>query len=181
MPLPYTHDYVPFDKLLASQMDGQMANDVALADGTALGDGAVTPTKIGLTVLASVRLSSSLNLINATTQTVVFDTVDYDVGNDYSTTTGKFTVPVAGYYRVYTNIRVKDVDSSENCITLINKNTTEMARHPFAPGISQSDMGMNLTKILHCTVGDDLYIQQFGAVANEVNTNSYAEFQMIGT
>ena len=41
---------------------------------------------------------------HGTTGTIIFDTADVNVGNHYSTSTGKFTAPIAGIYLLYTNI-----------------------------------------------------------------------------
>tara|TARA_R100001509_G_C4839197_1_gene205982 strand:+ start:91 stop:1038 length:948 start_codon:yes stop_codon:yes gene_type:complete len=41
---------------------------------------------------------------HGTTGTIIFDTADVNVGNNYSTSTGNFTAPIAGKYLLYTNI-----------------------------------------------------------------------------
>lgn len=47
MPLPFPNmDFDPFQILTAAEMDQMVANDQALADGSGLNDGAVTPEKL---------------------------------------------------------------------------------------------------------------------------------------
>lgn len=41
-------DFTPFDVLTAEELDEMVANIEALADGSGIGDGAVTPSKLGL-------------------------------------------------------------------------------------------------------------------------------------
>lgn len=66
MALPYpTKVVLPFDIATAQDMNERHANDVALADGTGLDDGAVTPSKRGggfkIGVIPSATLNSTGN------------------------------------------------------------------------------------------------------------------------
>lgn len=61
----------------------------------------------------SVWRSASLSVGSATALTpVVFDTEAYDTGSNYSTSTGKFTAPVAGFYKfeAYANTTIETSD-----------------------------------------------------------------------
>ena len=56
-------------------------------------------------------LSSDLNIGDATTTNVLFDSVTLDTNSFYDSSTGYFTPTVSGYYKLYTNIIVSSPTS----------------------------------------------------------------------
>ena len=53
-------------------------------------------------------------------------TVDYNEGNYFSTTNGKFTAPLAGLYNVYLNARVGSENSAQQVIIYKNSNVVQL-------------------------------------------------------
>lgn len=58
---------------------------------------------------------------------ITFDSEDYDVGNNYSTSTGRFTAPVSGYYDFYAQATISGSYSSYAWLNLF-KNGSAVAR-----------------------------------------------------
>lgn len=73
----------------------------------------------------NVYRQNTLSAINGTD--VVFDTVNYDTGSNYSTSTGLFTVPVTGYYHFSAQITLGNYNSGYYWISL-KKNGSELYR-----------------------------------------------------
>jgi hypothetical protein len=72
---------------------------VAVSDAHVVGD-VLGYYYDGGTMGFMARRTTTQDIPSATTTTVVFNTEDYDLGSDYSTTTGIFTVPMTGRYNV---------------------------------------------------------------------------------
>jgi len=76
----------------------------------------------------SVYRNAALNAGNATFALATFDTVLFDTGSNYSTSTGKFTAPIAGFYQFSWQLGTSG--TTTRLIASIAKNsvTTELHR-----------------------------------------------------
>lgn len=54
----------------------------------------------------SAYRSANVNVNDTTSYDVVFDTELYDTNNNFDTTTGKYTVPVTGYYYIAASTKI---------------------------------------------------------------------------
>ena len=98
---------------------------------------------------------------------IVYDSEYHDTGNDYNTSTGKFTCPVAGKYLC---IHMMTTRSTRTRVALsevkLYHNTTETARQ-FQDTTQDSACATN---VINCAAGDTLYAGIFNANAsNEFN------------
>ena len=98
---------------------------------------------------------------------IVYDSEYHDTGNDYNTSTGKFTCPVAGKYLC---IHMMTTRSTRTRVALsevkLYHNTTETARQ-FQDTTQDSACATN---VINCAAGDTLYAGIYNANAtNEFN------------
>lgn len=112
--------------------------------------------------------------VNATTPTgtiatthgsataVVFGTAaQFDTHAGYATGTGKYTVPVAGYYRVKGQVVVTGTESANNFLQLsVTKNTTlQQVGATRIPVTSMTDNGIQVECVVSCVAGDTLELR----------------------
>lgn len=71
---------------------------VGSVNSAAIASGALSPTKTANPYKFSAYRNASFNTGNGSDALVTFDTETFDTGSNYSTSTGKFTAPVAGFY-----------------------------------------------------------------------------------
>ena len=62
--------------------------------------------------------SNSANLTSNTFYTVIFDTIDHNIGGHYNGSTGVFTAPVSGSYQFNTNIRFNAISGTYHLIRI---------------------------------------------------------------
>lgn len=79
--------------------------------------------------------------------------IDYNQGNHFSTTNGKFTAPIAGLYNVYYNGRVGSVNSQMQVIIYKNTNVVQLMWE--APGLAASSH-FGVVGIVKLAVNDTL-------------------------
>lgn len=100
------------------------------------------------------------------TSTLIFDTKVFDTGNNYSTSTGLFTSPVAGYYQF--NWMVTSNHASSRWLTLLQDitNNAELARgsdiNVLTSGISTSQG----SQIIQLSLNQQVAIQLFSDNTN---------------
>lgn len=106
--------------------------------------------------------------IGTSATTVVFDTKTYDTGTNFSTTTGLFTAPAAGFYFFTSTIAI-----NQNNIVYWNgnfiKNGSGTGMLQFSSGVIaiQSNPSLTLTDSLQLATGDTIGISSIcGAAAN---------------
>ena len=139
------------------------------------------------------RNSSSVTLTgNNAKQNLVFNVKDFDIGNGYNTTTGKYTVPATGVYFFFLNPRFDGITGSTYARGLIYKGAS-------IPGSPWSDYGnvlssidgdghstnyhtMNVSGIFSCVAGDTINFLGGGNVDSSITfqAESQAGGFMIG-
>ena len=139
------------------------------------------------------RNSSSVTLTgNNAKQNLVFNVKDFDIGNGYNTTTGKYTVPATGVYFFFLNPRFDGVTGSTYARGIIYKGAS-------IPGSPWSDYGnvlstidgdshstnydtLNVSGLLSCVAGDTIHFLGGGNVDSSITfqAESQAGGFMIG-
>lgn len=132
-------------------------------------------------VSARVYMNNSFSMTNAAI--VKFDTVDWDSVSMYSATTGKFTVPLAGIYRI--NSSVQSTNGASNSIGQISiqKNAavhSQGALFTAEVGISRNG---NVDSLVNCAANDTLSILWDGTTGDscQLGTASYVCVQFMGS
>ena len=94
--------------------------------------------------------------ISTTGAVIVFNNAEVNVGNHYSTSTGRFTAPVAGYYKVDTSILSAD-DSLLGGV--IKKNDADYYKFEYTNPHSQY-VQISMAAIIYCAANDYITINQ---------------------
>lgn len=79
----------------------------------------------------SVYRAAALNTSAATWALVTFDTETYDTGSNYSVSTGKFTAPVAGFYRFDATLTLASANGNTSFGTQLWKNGSSVGQLNF--------------------------------------------------
>jgi hypothetical protein len=119
----------------------------------------------------SVYLSGTSIALPATTYTLAkFNTIDYQVGSNYSTTTGLFTVPAGwgGFYAITGACSIQGTTPT-NSLTLIYKNGAQYKKGQQIGATSTS--GSVFSQILKLDVGDTISIYAFAASGASMTIN----------
>jgi len=122
---------------------------------------ALLQTEIGTPSGFQARMTSANSLnVTSTTQTVVFDTVEFDLNNEYDSTTGVFTAKNAGTYMVWCNLisapyTVTNTNNGQSFDVAMQQNGTTTADHqelyPVGYGGNESTFG---TSAMNLAAGD---------------------------
>jgi len=175
-----------------------------MADGTlkvgtitnSAGSGNITIGS-GVTLLSNVPaflalLSTTTNLTDATDTKVIFDTEDFDTDNSFDTSTGEFTIPVAGKYCVYFSVfpkadgdgrfergRVQVIRERSGASDLTISSAEEDAR-----GNAGRGADLSATVIQQFNVGDKIYVNVYvdvnAGTPQVIGTNGGAYFSFFG-
>lgn len=68
-------------------------------------DSIITPSKWSNPYIFSVYRNGNVSVSGTQTDTVVFNTKNYDLNNNFNTSTGEYTCPVDGYYWFSAHVR----------------------------------------------------------------------------
>ena len=93
------------------------------------------------------RVSGQPSLNN--NETVVFDSVDYDTSNSYNNSTGFWTTPVNGFYKINVRLRML-IDVGQNVGVIIKKNSAN-----YSSNFSTTNSGTGVV-----SSSDTLYLQK---------------------
>jgi hypothetical protein len=130
------------------------SNDASFNDGTGIGDNAILNRHITTGNLYSSKFYNpykwsayrSAALSPVTDVTIPFEVELFDTSNNYSTSTGLFTAPIAGFYWIQGSLF--NAASSTYYITQINKNGSLFRYFP----------GTNLTSSPAMSGGSDILL-----------------------
>lgn len=112
-------------------------------------NGAVTYDKWLNTIAFRVQRLTTQAVSASTFATVQFTTIQYDIGNNFSTSTYRFTAPITGIYHFDASVGVGN--NSTRVICSIYKNGSEVARG------SNGYFGANSAN--RTSIGTDLYLE----------------------
>jgi hypothetical protein len=91
--------------------------------------------------------------------TIVYDTENFDTNNNYSTSTGRYTAPVSGYYQFNVNSsQTVTAAPQDPQIQLIKNGTTEVAYSHFVNMYAGASTGSaNAAALVYLASGDYVY------------------------
>ncbi len=146
------------------------------------------------TIGAGVRTAAGQNVANVTFVTIVFGTEDFDVGGNYNTSTGVFTVPSDGKYMVQANLlslsgggwASPEVWQARICRASSGTTTIPFIGSNFSQATHTASMNSFVFGVLDCVAGDLLSIlcyQESGATLalTSNNAQNWASFIRLGT
>lgn len=173
MPVVKRYSFIPGSKLISSQLNtnfddiyntfnahthtgqGNDANQIT-SSGIAPGGSLLTTNFRNPYKFYVYRTSSFTSAASGGIQ-IIFDTVSYDTGSNYNTSTGYFTVPVTGYY--WFSARAS-VGNGQNGRTFVNiqKNGSELIRGTDLSTTLAVPLGSNVSGILQLNAGDQIAV-----------------------
>lgn len=126
-----------------------------------------------MSVVRAKRITSSDSLPDATLTTIIYNSEDFDSGNEHDTATGIFTATNAGYYAISAGANI----SSGNTITyraiVILKNSTIIAAkgdYDSVPASTTNDM--NVSAMIYLAASDTLKVQVTQTSGSSGNINN---------
>lgn len=112
-------------------------------------------------VVAMHAAATPTGTLNSSYNTTIIGTAINDTHAAYNTSTGVYTIPVSGYYKVAARVYVSASYSAGNVLSVrIRKNGTSLAAGPIrATGTSSTVMSADVSTLVLCNAGDTLDIQ----------------------
>ena len=123
---------------------------------------------------------ASVNYTGASTgafNPILYNNVLLNDGNCYNSSTGRFTCPVAGRYRVQAN-DMSAFQAATGCYLIVNKNGSAVSGIGYSRADGVAHNHASITAIIQCAVGDYLTLQQ--ATSSYGNGYNHATFEFIG-
>lgn len=125
--------------------------------------------------------TSSTAITTGATTVVVFSSVAFDTHNQYSTSTGKYTVPVSGKYQISGAIYSSSTGGlavSQEMRLIANQSgsvsTTSIVDRLSAQGTSGFGMGISGSTLFNCLAGDQIWFTFFNGTGNTITLNNAA-------
>jgi hypothetical protein len=134
-------------------------------------------------VRCGIKLSSSQSISSETWTTIEFNSKDFDSGNDFNTTTHKFTAPVDGYYLVVCMLRVGDVGGKITRTEMVpyknDSNTSEYQMINGLAGTNTYNVSLTYSKIYYLSSGDTIFFKGYTLGATSPSFNPQGTFLSI--
>lgn len=154
-------------------------NGLAVTE-TKIADGAVTPSKWTNPYKFHVYRNAAWTAGNNVDAKVVFDTEAFDTNSNFDTTTGRYTIPVTGYYSLSATVGFATISGAGVEVWLHKNGSRYMRGNGGVPVGYTGGFGTSLTLPVDCayfTAGDYLEICAYGA-NNTGNTGLAATYFM---
>lgn len=114
------------------------------------------------------------------TGVVTFDTQEFDTGSNYSTSTGKFTAPQAGFYQINAQLRFSVTANTQNLEIILSQNGTIVKNGSLFVNMYNGATGVaavNLSALVQAAAGDYFQISVINsptlALAGLTKTDNY--------
>jgi len=161
------------------RMDTTAGMFEVLQNGTALAAGAVGTQNLSNPYKFSVYRNAAANSGNGAFALVTFDTKNFDTGTNYSTSTGQFTAPIAGFYQFSWYLQTSQGSGSHNWQANLTKNGTSTTVASGSAGWSANAGNITVgSALLQLASSDTIQVMLYGDTTLGINvTSSTANFQ----
>ena len=129
---------------------------------------------------------STQSLANNTWVLYNYTTEVYDVGGGYNTSTKVYTVPEAGKYVVFAQVKKFGDGTFQQCKIKIEKNNSSAILGETATGVNNSRMSVNAYGVISCNQNDTLHVEVNQNSGGSLNfedllyNNYFGAFKLIG-
>lgn len=148
-------------------------NDVKKLESTSAGT-AVTGYQTQSAIpnfLASGLSNASTSAATDSGGTLLFNTIRHNNGSHYDSSTGRFTVPVAGYYQVNCHILIDNSATSNHNRAAVQKNGSDYNVINYNRNVSTEYHGQGGSLIVQCAANDYLSIDAGSGVHTGTETH----------
>lgn len=118
----------------------------------------------------SVYRNAAANTGNNSFGLITFDTKEFDTGNNYSTSTGKFVAPVDGYYQF--NFGSGFTASAGFCVLALFKNGAECKRGAEWVSAGSTDTELTGSAFIQLEAADEIQVYVQSPAANALQVGS---------
>jgi microcystin-dependent protein len=141
-------------------------------------DQGFTNRSTATTTSARAYRTAALTLTSQAWQAVPLDTVEYDSGSNWNTSTGKFVCPTAGYY-LCAGMAGSTPGTAPGMLVGIQKNATTPLVRGSAPAAIGSPLGITsgpVAAVVQCNAGDTLALACYPSAADPLYLGSGGAF-----
>jgi len=153
-------------------------NDASFNDGTGIANLATNVTSISNPYKFHAKRTAAANTGNNTFATVVYDTEAYDTNNNFSTSTGTYTVPVNGFYHFSWSGSAATSAGGQTVLFSLFVSGTETARGSRALSNAVGILGSSGSATVQLSATNAVTVRAYGnaAFALDVGTANYNYF-----
>lgn len=162
----------------------------ALQSGLALTDSAITTAKIADANVTSEKLNATIAFRGTSTQAITNSasptdittyTEVFDLGADFSHTTGKFTCPLTGVYHFSASGGFTDIAAADARMGIFIENrttTTDLCGQYIRTGATNHDPIISTSVTTLCTAGDEIIAKMYQDAGTEslVSPSNFSGF-----
>lgn len=133
----------------------------------------------GQSLGCSVYRSTSQSVASTTYTTVIHDSVVYDTGGNYSTSTGKYTVSKDGKYMITFHAMIENLTTGKLQYLYINQGGTTIIGTKHRAPATNLEMSGTLVTTTFASVGDEFYTRlyhDYGSNRNALGTRRWSGF-----
>jgi len=131
------------------------------------------PSVVTATESVNANYNTSSTSISTTNSVIVFSNKNFDSHNAYSTSSGLYTAPVSGKYRVSTNIRASSVTSGNLLDAYLYKNGSQYSTLGEARSSSTGALACGGSDTVSCLAGDTIAVYAYCGNSTSLTGTSY--------
>jgi len=132
----------------------------------------------GETVALNTLLTSAQVIPHSLKTTIFYDDTKLDTDSNYNSSTGKYTIPSDGIYRIGASVNLKKDNSLIDSLAYLNINSEVVQRNRFdytaTTDTSSSFMAVNIDYVADLKKGDEVYISAYG------RTKDNSDLELLG-
>lgn len=121
------------------------------------------------TVGVSAYLSTDEALAANTIETLKFQTENWDIGGDFDNSTGVFTAPVTGYYRVSGVLRYIGTAASDAIQARVYKEGSTLVQIVFGEAVNNATQSVNFNAVVQLDATETAEVKAFSSAINSVS------------
>jgi len=140
-------------------------------------DANVSSEKLDLTIGARAYRNAAVSY--SAEADIVFDVENWDLGSDFSTSTGRFTAPVTGYYDVTCQVRITDLGDTNTANLRLYGNSVQVSLATVVGASAGGDPSLSATDTIYLTATQEIKATMNISTSKALNVGSTACYIVI--